>query len=254
LSFPYRVVVDASDDVFTRNCSGCPTSQADYVALHTASNYAGTPVQLSGVWAVEEMLVTPGGTLVVSSCNSSCGGSGTDALLQYAAPYTGAPATIVQNGPLSMTMDTLGNLWSGDCSLCTNYSTVAEYPADPSNPGFFESSVANGATQSSGVYAPVAIALDGSQHLFVTNGSAGGAQTQGLYEFSPPDYSVPTSLFAQQLAPKQLVVDGQGTLLMDLGGGGIAVSRPPYTSYDLTVGDGGPYGGTGEPLRFALGP
>jgi hypothetical protein len=253
LNLPNRVQVDAADDVFVKNCNSCENPLVNYVTVHAAGHYSATPVTVtSGIWTARDMLVTSKGTLLVSACNSSCGGNGHDEVEQYGPPYTGAPNfEIDQDGPLSLALDPKGNLWAGDCGPCTMFSTVAEYGPEPGAPAFFSPDEVNAATQADGVFAPIAIAVDASANLFFSNGSSGGPQTVGLYEIAPPTYTVPSSLFAQALVPSEIAADSQGTLVMDQGGGGIFISAPPYATSKDIAGDGF-YGGDGSPLRFTL--
>ncbi len=258
LEWPNRVFVDASDNVIVNNCDACSTNHVggyDYPGVYSASShYTAAPVYLKGyIGQSTDMVVNSQGTIVVASCVATCKETGSDALVEYPAPYSAAelPHLIPANNPLSLALDSHDNLWEGECGVCNTDSSVVEYLPEAGETNVYSTSVANGAVQSDGVWMPFAIAVDTAGNLFVSN-SYDGVQP-GLNEYAPPYDLVPTAIMPGVANPRRMTLDRENTLLM-FDGVGMWISAPPYTAYTDAVDETGTAKVYGEAIRFSLAP
>jgi hypothetical protein len=202
------------------------------------------------------MRVNAQGTIVVASCGVSCGHTFDDGIVEFPAPYSaGEMVTSLSTvDPLSLAIDSQGNLWVGECQGCTvQASDVVEHLPQPGETNLYSSSIANMADETNAVDGPVAIAVDATHNLFIADAYTGNYP--GLRTYAPPYTATPTALFDQPIIARQIALDGSGELVMqqNYGSSSIVVSPPPYTAYNDIVDEYGSVTILGEATRFALG-
>jgi sugar lactone lactonase YvrE len=144
----------------------------------------------SGIGQANAIAFDTSGNLYVANCESGCSLSGTDAVLEYAPPYTGTPVAITTgiSKPESLGFDTNGNLY------VANYNANVNGNVTKFAPPFTSSSVAV-TTYTNGIGSPIALALDPANDLFVAslqgnsgNGTVSGykaSNSGGLADYGP---------------------------------------------------------------------
>ncbi len=140
LNAPSSAALDVRGNLFVANLNSTPNSVVEYTPPF--SNASGPVATITN--GVNEQ-----GSIAVISANLFVPNQGANTVTEYAAPYTGAPTTIVggQSQPVALAIDAAGNLY------VANYgnNTVTEY-AVPYAPGAWT-------TIAGGVSAPLALAL-----------------------------------------------------------------------------------------------
>lgn len=170
----------------------------------TASGSAIATVTAPG--AVNGIAFDRSGNLYVSNCGANCGAGGSDALLEYAPPYTGS-ALSNANGivhPEGVATDSSGNVYvANDPTLvAAGTDNVAVFAAG------YKSTDAPAKTITNTINQPGALAIDPLNNLFVANVTGntitGYAQA---YTSGVPTYSMTTAGH-----PGPLAVDASGNV------------------------------------------
>ncbi|MBV8644531.1 MAG: hypothetical protein JO225_11570 [Candidatus Eremiobacteraeota bacterium] len=200
--------------------------------------------------------------LFVAQCGSKCAGIGSDEVLIYAPPYTGAPAVITtaMNGPDALGMDGNANLFvanSGNNSVVAlappytgapiyNFATVLApdgiaFDADSNlfvsgengqinEYAFPYSSLLQNIVSSSDPMPPAV--LDGTSHLYLSENS-------GITQFAPSQYTLATAQINLPGSSGCTKVSRAGVVYFTLPVAGAAeIAQPPYAGFTPTDGNG----------------
>lgn len=228
---PVGVALDNQGNLFVApfGSSGGTSVAGDLVEY--ASPYTGAAIATIGAGSFHG----PRGIAIDGNRDLFATDSGNNRVLEFAPPYTAAPAVLFSIG------SPYGIALSPSCNLfVTSGATVAEYaPPYTSAPVATITSVAS----------PAALAFDAAGDLFISDGSA-----NKVYEFNPPytGAAVATTNLPGGSAPLALALDSAGNLFVNqYGSSSIAEYAPPYTGAAVTTITGG---GLSLPAGIAFGP
>lgn len=218
---PSAIAFDSTGKLFVANCGSCALGQSDDVTVYAPPfSASSSPVATisSGVHDPTALAFDGSADLFVASC-FSCSTGGTDTVLEFASPYSGAPTVIGSgslSGPYGLALDSSANLF-----VASEFSNKVQEFAPPYSA--LAASISNGMNQ------PLAIVADGSGNIFVAERGSNKIQ-----QYEPPytNGSTPSVTISNGVStPVQLAIDPSANVYVANTGSGVTGYFPsPYTS------------------------
>jgi hypothetical protein len=233
IHIPALLSVNKDGDLFVDDCQSCNFGINDTVTwyLHGAYAYQGT---LNPTATITAMKNSPSGDLMVGTCAKSCGYANTDAVLEYSyAMYPDSPTAITDGvaDVYSLAFDDAGNMLVGNCATCgmVQAFSITKYAPGGTSP---IATITGGSTCGTApfVCAPISLAADSAQNIFVGNGP-GGATNENIAEFLAPSYGGDGTLFFNGVGyqPFEMLIDGIDDVIVS-DTDSVQLSSPPYSS------------------------